>query len=397
MRLPESHKCGVLTLTAATIILSAMMISPAGAGTRLQAAQAKSKTTEIRFTSHDGYPMFGKLTMPESAGRHPVVIYVQTAEGMTVDMKRPKPGGGTFNYFDLYREKLPEMNVAFFSYEGRGVSMGGEPPRYEKIDWEIYNTSTLDNKVRDLLSAVQIVQKQPGIDTSQIFLMGASEGTLLASEAASRVPKQIKGLILYGVMSSNMRDTFKFILTDGGFITYRAYFDTDDDGKISKAEFEADPRGYRRQVWKGYTLENFDADRDGFLTAEDVKVLSKGYLDAVDTNNYEILNKWATTSASVSTPKDWFKDHFAHPAIWTFLSKLDISIGCFQGLEDPFASAEGVKKMEEQAKKAGKSNMHFYYFEHLEHSLGILRYFVKGTLPDGHKKIFEFISEQVKK
>ena len=115
-----------------------------------------------------------------------------------------------------------------------------------------------------------------------------------------------------------------------------------------------------------------------------------------DTDNYEILNKWATTSGVVSTPKDWFKDHFAHPAIWTFLSKLDIPVGCFQGLEDPFASAEGVKRMEEQAKKAGKSNMHFYYFEHLEHSLGILRYFVKGTLPDGHKKIFEFIDDQVK-
>jgi len=397
MRLLKVYTCRVRTLTGAAIILLAMMISPAGASGRFQAAQSKTKTIEIPFKSHDGYPMFGKLTLPDTAGLHPVLIYVETAEGMTVDMKRQKPGGGTFNYFDLYAEKLPEMNVAFFCYQGRGISMGDEPPRYEKIDWEIYNTSTLENKVRDLLSAIQVVQKQPGIDTSQIFLMGASEGTLLAAEAASRVPSQIKGLILYGVMSSNMRDTFKFILTDGAFLTYRKVFDTDKDGRISKAEFEADPYKYRQDVFKNNGFEHFDANGDGFWTADEMKVLSKYYLDAVDTDNYEILNRWTKTSAGVSTPKDWFKDHFAHPSIWTFLSKLDISIGLFQGLADTSASAEGVKKMEEQAKKAGKSNMHFYYFENLDHSLGIVRYFVRGTLPEGHKAIFEFINDQTRK
>lgn len=91
----------------------------------------KTTTIEIPFTSHDGLEMLGKLTISTSGGSHPVVIYVQTAEGMTVDMKRSNGRGGTFNYFDLYREKLPEMNVAFFSYEGRGIRMGEKPPRYE--------------------------------------------------------------------------------------------------------------------------------------------------------------------------------------------------------------------------------------------------------------------------
>ena len=64
------------------------------------------------------------------------------------------------------------MNVAFFSYEGRGIRMGDKPPRYETINWDIYNTSTLENKVRDIMSAVQIVKKQPGINSSRIFLIG---------------------------------------------------------------------------------------------------------------------------------------------------------------------------------------------------------------------------------
>ncbi len=400
MRLFEVFKCRVFSvgsLMGTTAILLATLISPASASTVVQAAQAKTKTIEIPFTSNDGYPMFGKLTIPESGGRHPVLIYVQTAEGMTVDMKRPKPGGGTFNYFDLYAEKLPEMNVAFFRYQGRGLSMGDQPPRYERIDWEIYNTSTLENKVRDILSAVEVVKKQPGIDTSQIFLMGASEGTLLAAEAASRAPRQIKGLILYGVMSSNMRDTFKYIMTDGGFIVFRKVFDANKDGKISKAEFEADPHKYRENVFHNAGFENYDRNGDGFWTVDEMKVITKYYLDAVDTDNFEILNGWTKSSAGVSTPKDWFKDHFAHPAIWTFLSKLDISIGLFQGGADSSVSAEGLRKMEEQAKKAGKSNMQFHYFENLDHSLNIIEYFVRGTLPEGHKAIFEYINNQIGK
>ncbi len=182
-----------------------------------------SKTIEIPFSSYDGYKMLGKLTVPTSRGSHAVVIYVQTAEGMTVDMKRRKSREETFNYFDLYRQKLPEMNVAFFSYQGRGISMGDKPPRFEAIDWDIYNTSTLENKMRDVLSAVQVVRKQSGINPSRIFLMGASEGTLLAAEAAAKSERQIRGLILYGVLTANMRDNFKYIV-GGGVLVYKRLF-----------------------------------------------------------------------------------------------------------------------------------------------------------------------------
>ncbi|HEY7544990.1 MAG TPA: hypothetical protein VID27_08915, partial [Blastocatellia bacterium] len=354
------------------------------------------KTIEIPFKSHDGYEMFGKLTLPDSDGRHAVVIYVQTAEGMTVDMKRPLPNG-TFNYFDLYREKLPEMNVGFFGYEGRGIRMGDAPPRYEKIDWDIYNTSTLENKVRDVMSAVRVVAKQAGVDASRIFLMGASEGTLLAAEAASRMPKEIAGLVLYGVISSNMRETYKYIMTGGNFIAVRRYFDTDRDGRISKAEFEADPAKFREKRWNNAGFETFDRDGNGYFTVEDMRALSKTYLDAADADNFEVLNGWLKVAASVATPKDWFKDHFAHQPIWTFLSQLDIPIGFFHGDEDASVPIEGVKKLEEMAKKAGKTKMEFHYFKGLDHSLNIGLYFVKGTMPEGHKAIFEFIRNQTQR
>jgi len=357
-------------------------------------APASAKTTELKFTSHDDYPMLGKLTTPDSPGLHAAVIYVQAAEAMTVDMKRPKAGGGTYNYFDLYREKLPPIGVAFFSYEGRGVHMGDKPPRYEATDADAYNTSTLENKVRDVLSAVQLAKKQPGIDGSRIFLMGTSEGTLLAAEAAARAPKDIHGLILYGVLSVNMRESFRYILTEGGLLNYLPYFDTDKDGRISKAEFEADPRKFRQAVWNNAGFENFDVDRDGYFTAADLAVLSKPLLDAIDREDFGPLDQWAKANAGVATPANWFRDHFAQPPMWTFLAKLDMPVGLFQGVADGNVPVAGVRKMEDAAKRAGKTNLEFHYFEGLGHTLGIEAYFTSGRLPAGHKAIFEFIERQ---
>jgi len=390
MLAPPRRLAHVAPWIAALSLLFAILADAAHAG-------GGARTIEIPFTTHDDYEMFGKLTLPESGGPHAVVIYVQTAEGMTVDMKRPDGRGGTFNYFDLYAKKLPEMNVAFFRYEGRGIRLGDAPPRYEQIERDVYDTSTLENKVLDILSAVQVVREQADIDTSRIFLMGASEGTLLAAQAAAKEPKQIAGLILYGVMTSNMRDTFRYILTEGAHISYCGRFDANHDGVISKAEYEADPGKYRTNLFKGLGFEVFDVDGDGSWTVADTAARAKPMLDAIDQENYQILDAWARTSAAVSTPRDWFKNHFAQQPIWTSLSQLDVPVGLFQGALDTSVPIAGVRNLEQQAKKAGKTKMEFHYFENLEHTLGIGSYFVTGKLPDGHKAIFEFIERQTRK
>lgn len=359
-------------------------------GATLAIAQAP-RTIEIPFTSHDGHPMFGKLTVPNTETRHPVVIYVQTAEGMTVDMKRPLGGGRTFNYFDLYRERLPAMNVAFFSYEGRGVRTGDAPPRYEQIDPAIYNTSTLDNKVRDILSAVRVVQQQAGVDPARIFLMGASEGTYLAAEAASRAPDDVRGLILYAVLSTTLQDALHYMAGDGAFIQLNGIFDTDKDSKISKAELTADERRIRAAGLTNVTFEQLDADADGSFTAADFKQLRKGLLDAIDAKQFDSIYAWLKLTAAASIPSGWLEDHFAHSPMWTFLSPLTIPVSIFHGTADPLTPVEDLRALEERAKAAGKSNMQFQYFEGLDHSLGLGRYFGGGALPAGHIAIFEFI------
>lgn len=373
--------------TIAVLLIALTAVVPVSA-----TARAPVMTGEVPFKSHDGLKMLGKLTVPWPSKLKAVVVYVQTAEGMTVDMKRPNGRGGTFNYFDLYREKLPEMGVGFFSYEGRGIRMGPNPPRYEAIDRSEYDTSSLDNKVRDALSAVDQVRRQTKLPARRVFLMGASEGTLIAAEAASRSREKLGGLILYGVITSNMRETFKYINTGGAFITYREAFDTDGDGKVSRAEYEADVHKLRETRLKGVPFETFDRNGDGYFTVEDMAVLAKPMLDALDKEDYAVLDAWASGPApAVSLPKGWFKDHFAHAPIWTFLSKLDIPVGCFHGDHDAMVPMEGLKKMEEQARASHRDKMEFHYFKGLDHSLNIGLYFVRDTMPEGHKAIFEFV------
>lgn len=336
----------------------------------------------VTFLSYDSYEMRGKLVLPDLDSPRAIVIYVQTAEGMTLDVKRPLPGDKTFNYHDLYRKKFPEMGVGFFSYEGRGIQMGDEPPRYEKIDWNIYNTSTLKNKAQDVLSAIHTIRKIDGLEHTSILLMGSSEGTLVAAEAASIDPDQVSGLVLYAVMATNLRECFTFIMSEGDFMRFRP-LDMDKNEIISKEEWE--------KYIKDYDFSQADLNKDGVFTVEDTKVGTKKYLDAIKSNDYKVLQDWARVSAALSVPENWFKDHFNHNDMWTYLSKLDFPIGHFHGDADRMTSIKALKKLESKAKAAKLSNMEFHYFDGLDHSLNIVLYFLKGELPEGHKAIFEFV------
>lgn len=339
-------------------------------------------TTDITFKAHDDVGLFGRLVLPKSKQPRAIVLFVQTAEGATVDQKRSLGRGKTFNYFDLYRKTLTAMDIGFFSYEGRGIRMGDKPPRFEKIDWKLFNTGTLDNKVRDVLRAVETVRRQDGLDGVPVFLMGASEGTLLCAEAAAKKPKGVAGLVLYGVLVNNLRETFKYIMSEGSFLEYRV-LDEDKDGAVSKAEWD--------RVVKHTDISKADFNKDGKFTVDDFKVVNKKYLDAVDGDDYEVLQAWAKAHAGLAIPEGWFKDHFAHKENWHFLSRLDMPVGCFHGIGDRMTPVGPVRELEKKAKKAGLDKMEFHYFEGLGHTLGITRYFINGKMPAGHRAIFKFI------
>jgi alpha-beta hydrolase superfamily lysophospholipase len=134
-----------------------------------------------------------------------------------------------------------------------------------------------------------------------------------------------------------------------------------------------------------------DLNKDGKFTIADVKLATKKYLDAIDDDNFEVLQAWAKAAASVAVPEGWFRDHFAHADTWSFLSQLNVPVGCFHGDADRMAPISAVKEIEARAQKAGLTRMEFHYFKGLDHSLNVGQFFVTGELPQGHQAIFEFI------
>ena len=98
----------VLVLLVFTGVLLTFGAHSASAVNAVQDVGVKTKTIEIPFKSYDGYEMFGKLTIPTSGRSHPVVIYVQTAEGMTVDTKRQMSRTTTFNYLISTARNYPK-------------------------------------------------------------------------------------------------------------------------------------------------------------------------------------------------------------------------------------------------------------------------------------------------
>jgi dienelactone hydrolase len=360
------------------------------------ATAPRTTTRDIEFTSHDGHAMLGRLTLPDTPGNHPVLVFVQNAEASTLDQRTRNANGEPVAFFDLYRENLAPLNVGFFSYEGRGVHTDSTAPRGMRIDTDVYNTSTLENKVQDVISAVHIVQKQSGVDAKKIMLRGVSEGTLLAAEAAARVPGDIHAVVQSGMIGSTVQDMLQFMAAGGTFIQHRGHWDADNDGRISAAEYEADAKGVRRKSLSGIAFTVFDPDGDGFYTEADRERLSKPLVDAIGTGNITITEGFLKTSATVPIPPGWVKDHFSHGSMWDFVSKLTMPVGVFQGEDDANTPASGVRALEARAKAAGKTNVQFKYFPGLGHGLGSTEYFTAGRPSAGYAAIFDFIARVVK-
>jgi pimeloyl-ACP methyl ester carboxylesterase len=364
----------------------------AAAQTAQSSLRVKTVTRDIPFTSHDGYAMVGRLTLPESQGPHPVLVLVQTAEAATMDGELRNVDGIRVRIYNQYRERLAPLGIGFFSYEGRGVTSnaGGGPV----IDRPIYATSTLANKVEDGISAVRLLRNQPDVDASRIVLRAISEGTLLAAEIAVKIPKDIAGLVLSGVLGSTLKDATLFMASDGAYMAHLQNWDINADGHISAAEFEADPKGIRKQMPAGATFAVFDRNNDGTYTRDELMTVMKPILDAIRDDDIDGYVQWLQGAAAVQVPgsvKAWVQDHLRQPPMWNLLAQLSMPIGIFQGEADHNTSADGVRALERQANAAGKHNMEFHYFPGLDHGLGTIEYFNTGVPSAGYVAIFEYM------
>lgn len=377
---------GIGLLLASLLALSPLTSLPQA----VQAAPPVPACTSERMTipSFDGYPLAGKLYLPRGQNPQALVVYVNGSGPNTYENTRALTEDTTFSYFDLVSQGFTGQNAAFFSYSTRGVAPGSEPPYYCTIDPDAYQTYLPDNSVRDVAAIVTALRQDPRLSRARVYLLGWSEGTMIAPKAAQIVP--VDGLLLAGYVNGTMRETLDWQQSGGSsMITYCLYFDTDGDGAVSRAEYEADPYGVRGALGLDQTaFPDLDVDGDGKLTAADFSRLLAPTQQALYAAIARGDDAWLAQNYPVRLTTAWFRAHDAFPPNRDMLTTLDIPITIFQGEADANVPVQDTREIQAQFAACGKTNLTVHTYPATDHDLNFSVYLSTGEWPQGWQDLF---------
>ncbi|MDJ0791113.1 MAG: alpha/beta fold hydrolase [Acidimicrobiia bacterium] len=131
-------------------------------------------STTVTFPSGD-LTLAGTLTTPDGPGPFPAAVLVSGSGPIDRDsnMKRAQ-----LNVMSQVAEHLAANGIASLRYDKRGVG---------ESDGD-YNAAGFFDNVADARAALDALEQQDVIDSGRIFVVGHSEGALIATELASEQP-----------------------------------------------------------------------------------------------------------------------------------------------------------------------------------------------------------------
>lgn len=232
--------------------------------------------TESHVLDFGDFQAKAVLTRPESQNRVPAVVLVHGSGPEDMDASITTYWGGQAKFhsaiFKQIAEHLPTQGVAVLRYNKHYVSGPAS------IDYTAYqNKLTLERLVVDVGVAVEFLRQHSAIDPDQIYLLGASEGSAVATETALRLP-HVAGLVCLGTVILDWREGVERQIRQQGIPYLRHY---SQQGSLSLASLWAALRGPGGHVEKGmaaYLTSRanykafdpiFDMNRDGILNIED--------------------------------------------------------------------------------------------------------------------------------
>ena len=138
--------------------------------TRVPPAPLPYQVEEVAYQNGD-INLAGTLTLPSATGIHPTVILV-TGSG---PLNRDSDIFG-FPIFGFLADHLTRKGIAVLRSDDRGV--GGSTGDVTEANLEDY--------AGDVVAAIELLKTHPNVDSSQIGLIGHSQGGLVGAIAASR-------------------------------------------------------------------------------------------------------------------------------------------------------------------------------------------------------------------
>lgn len=358
-----------------------------------QAAPAATGTVEtLTIPSFDAYPLEGRLYLPSDQSPRALVIYVNGSGPNTNQNTRQLSADTTFSYFDLVASGFNEVGAAFFSYSTRGVTASDTPPFYHTINPQAYQTYLPEHSVQDVAAIVRALRTDSRLHDCPIYLLGWSEGTMIAPKVAQLVP--VDGLLLAGYVNGTMQQVLDWQQTGGSsMVTYCLYFDADGDGRVSQAEYENDRYGVRPALGLDQVVfSELDADGDGQLTASDFAALlapsRQALYDAITHSD----DAWLAKNYPVRLTSAWFHAHSHFTPNRDMLTELDLPIVIFQGQADANVPVQDTLDIQAQFAALGKDNLTVHLYPNADHDLNFVSYLSTGVWPQAWCDLFAVVA-----
>lgn len=352
----------------------------------LLAAGSASASEILHVEARDGVVLEGKLDLPEGKPNR-LVVFVNGSGPNTYDNTR-QLGEDTFRYYDLFAQRLTAGGAAFFRWSARGCSPGDEPPLYTEIDEALYQTYLPENSITDVEAVVRALKADERLADCPVYLLGWSEGTMIAPHVAARGNVPIDALVLCGYVNGTMMETLEWQQTGGAsMVFYRQYFDADQDGAVTQAEFEADPYGLSSYLG-GARFDQIDLDGSGDITEADfAMMLASGWIelrDAIERKD----DAWLAENYPVRLTGAWFEGHAALSPNRDVLPELSLPIYILHGDCDANVPVQGVYDIQAAFEALGKKNLSARVYAGHDHDLNYAQALLGGELSDAFKDLF---------
>ncbi len=146
----------------------------------------KIKEEEVKFFNN-GITLCGTLTIPDTLGKNPAVIFISGSGAQTRDEEV-----FDFPVFKVLSNHLASKGIATLRYDDRGMGCSSGS----------IAGSTVEDFVRDVRAAINFLKTRNEIDTAKIGLLGHSEGGSVASFTAS-IDKNVNFIILMAAPGDN--------------------------------------------------------------------------------------------------------------------------------------------------------------------------------------------------
>jgi pimeloyl-ACP methyl ester carboxylesterase len=345
----------------------------------------------IKIELSDGEVINGKLDLPQDSCNVPLIVVFVPGTGPNTYLNKRNFGNIEFNYFDLFATEFTKKGIGFLTYNRRGVEIGDRPPYYDKIDSAKYVKYTPSREVFDIESIISTLKKDIRFKNTKIALLGASEGTIIASIVADRKVEGVDGLFLFGYANDNLYEIIKWQLSGAAsIINLRKYFDKNKDNAFTREEYESTdsvPVLARAKVLSNATFETLNIEKDSVIDYKDFAPKTIPFFEylskMIDAGN----DSWIWKNYFRVTSK-WLKEHFELEANKTRLLRLDIPIFIFQGVDDANTPVEGVYDIQNRFEQANKTNLKCFIFTGHDHDLNYIAWPYKHQISEGLNSIF---------